>query len=259
MAGGYMQPNDDVAVQILAVGTTVFVLIFLYMAKKLRDRGRAKDNFHTGGSLSARLGAVVDSGGINDSSINDSRGRGVRRHFEPHESGDYHFSSSVEKDENIDEDGDGSPPRIQKHMALADVVELVIYPVKSCAGVSYDQLQLTKTGFWGDRLWMIVEPHPKAKSETSPATSKHGNESTLWYRFVTQRECPRMALIQPKIQSTERAQAPAKTEASAHPPQRPTLETQDRFGIRAKPSPRVKTTSKSQDRDPLIHPPRRII
>lgn len=58
----------------------------------------------------------------------------------------------------------------------ATVAQLWVYPVKSCAGVSLDQAVLTPTGLEWDRAWMVVD----AQGE-----------------FVTQRELPRMALIQP--------------------------------------------------------------
>lgn len=58
----------------------------------------------------------------------------------------------------------------------ARIDQLWIYPVKSCAGVSLTQASLTPTGLEWDRAWMVVD----AQGE-----------------FVTQRELPRMALIQP--------------------------------------------------------------
>jgi uncharacterized protein len=58
----------------------------------------------------------------------------------------------------------------------ARIDQLWIYPIKSCAGVALDQALLTPTGLEWDRAWMVVD----AQGE-----------------FVTQRELPRMALIQP--------------------------------------------------------------
>jgi uncharacterized protein YcbX len=58
----------------------------------------------------------------------------------------------------------------------AHIAQLWIYPVKSCAGIPVDQAQLTPTGLEWDRTWMVVD----AEGD-----------------FVTQRELPRMALIQP--------------------------------------------------------------
>lgn len=56
------------------------------------------------------------------------------------------------------------------------VSQLWIYPVKSCAGLSLPEAELTPTGLAWDRAWMVVD--------------EAGD-------FVTQRELPRMALIQP--------------------------------------------------------------
>ncbi|GLS15462.1 MOSC domain-containing protein [Hydrogenophaga electricum] len=58
----------------------------------------------------------------------------------------------------------------------ARIAELWVYPVKSCAGVAMPEAELTPTGLAWDRAWMVVD-------ETGG--------------FVTQRELPRMALIQP--------------------------------------------------------------
>jgi uncharacterized protein len=55
---------------------------------------------------------------------------------------------------------------------------LHLYPIKSCAGVAPPEALLIETGFELDRAWMLVDD---AK------------------RFVTQRELPRLALIQLKL------------------------------------------------------------
>ena len=60
----------------------------------------------------------------------------------------------------------------------ARIHQLWVYPVKSCAGVALDQAVLTPTGLEWDRSWMVVD-------------AQGG--------FVTQRELPRMALIQPSF------------------------------------------------------------
>ena len=59
---------------------------------------------------------------------------------------------------------------------------LHIYPVKSCAGVTLEQSTLIETGLEFDRAWMLVD----AQRE-----------------FVTQRELPRMALIQPTLRRSD--------------------------------------------------------
>ncbi len=62
---------------------------------------------------------------------------------------------------------------------LAAVIsQLWVYPVKSCAGVSVQEAILTETGLEFDRAWMVVDEKGA---------------------FLTQRELPRMALIQPQL------------------------------------------------------------
>ncbi|MCX7692508.1 MOSC N-terminal beta barrel domain-containing protein [Tepidimonas taiwanensis] len=56
--------------------------------------------------------------------------------------------------------------------------QLWIYPVKSCAGIRLRAVELLETGLEWDRTWMVVD----ADGE-----------------FVSQRELPRMALIQPRF------------------------------------------------------------
>jgi hypothetical protein len=58
------------------------------------------------------------------------------------------------------------------------ISRLIIYPIKSCAGVALQQAVLTETGLELDRAWMVVDGQ--------------GN-------FLTQRDLPRMALITPKL------------------------------------------------------------
>ena len=58
----------------------------------------------------------------------------------------------------------------------ATIAQLWVYPVKSCGGIALQAAELTETGLLYDRAWMVVD--------------SAGD-------FVTQRELPRMALIQP--------------------------------------------------------------
>lgn len=55
---------------------------------------------------------------------------------------------------------------------------LHVHPVKSCAGFSPDQALLTPTGLAHDREWMVIDPSG---------------------RFITQREEPRLALVEASI------------------------------------------------------------
>lgn len=59
---------------------------------------------------------------------------------------------------------------------------LNVYPIKSCAGVSLDEALLIETGLEFDRAWMLVDADG---------------------RFVTQRELPRMALVQAQLKAYE--------------------------------------------------------
>lgn len=65
---------------------------------------------------------------------------------------------------------------------VAVISRLLVYPVKSCAGVQVQQALLTETGLEFDRAWMVVD----SKGD-----------------FLTQREMPRMALIQPQLKTYE--------------------------------------------------------
>ena len=62
------------------------------------------------------------------------------------------------------------------------VASLHVYPIKSCGGVTLDETLVIETGFEFDRAWMVVDPTGG---------------------FVTQRELPRMALIQPTLKTSE--------------------------------------------------------
>ncbi len=71
---------------------------------------------------------------------------------------------------------------IETSDAIADVTATIaslwVYPVKSCAGVQVQEALLIETGLEFDRAWMVVDERGV---------------------FVTQRELPRMALIQPQL------------------------------------------------------------
>jgi uncharacterized protein len=60
----------------------------------------------------------------------------------------------------------------------ATISGLYVYPIKSCAGVALQESLLIETGLEFDRAWMVVDEEGE---------------------FVSQRELPRMALIQPQL------------------------------------------------------------
>lgn len=55
---------------------------------------------------------------------------------------------------------------------------LWVFPIKSCAGIAVQQARLLASGLEWDRAWMVVDAQG---------------------RFITQREVPQMALIQPRL------------------------------------------------------------
>ena len=76
-----------------------------------------------------------------------------------------------------------SPPPSGIPSDLTAVISrLYVYPVKSCAGVQVPEAILTDTGLEFDRAWMVVDAQGV---------------------FLTQRELPRMALIQPQLKYSE--------------------------------------------------------
>jgi uncharacterized protein YcbX len=62
------------------------------------------------------------------------------------------------------------------------IARLLVYPVKSCAGVDLPEVLLTETGLEFDRAWMVVDADGV---------------------FVSQRELPRMVLIRPQLRHYE--------------------------------------------------------
>src|SRR3989344_7056001 len=64
-------------------------------------------------------------------------------------------------------------------LEVAKIAELHVYPIKSCAGVRLQEARLTALGLEHDRLFMLVDAVTGA--------------------FHSQRECPRLCLVQPEI------------------------------------------------------------
>jgi uncharacterized protein len=75
-----------------------------------------------------------------------------------------------------------SQPSIDSYDFSSLISALYVYPIKSCAGVQVDEVVMLETGFEFDRAWMVVDD----KGE-----------------FLTQRELPKMALIQPQLKHYE--------------------------------------------------------
>lgn len=64
----------------------------------------------------------------------------------------------------------------------AVIAQLFVYPVKSCAAVAVDSAVLTDQGLEFDRAWMVVDAHGE---------------------FYSQREFPRLALVQPQLRRSD--------------------------------------------------------
>lgn len=62
------------------------------------------------------------------------------------------------------------------------IASLHVHPVKSCAGIAVDEALVIETGFEFDRAWMLVDERGV---------------------FVSQRDLPRMALIQPTLKHVD--------------------------------------------------------
>lgn len=62
------------------------------------------------------------------------------------------------------------------------IASLHVYPIKSCGGIALTEALLIETGIEFDRAWMVVDTAGL---------------------FVTQRELPRMALIEPTLKTSE--------------------------------------------------------
>jgi uncharacterized protein len=58
------------------------------------------------------------------------------------------------------------------------IKDLYVYPVKSCKGVRVEEIELSPTGFLGDRHWMVIDENGV---------------------FVSQREQPKLALVEPTL------------------------------------------------------------
>ncbi|ELR25011.1 MOSC domain containing protein [Acanthamoeba castellanii str. Neff] len=70
------------------------------------------------------------------------------------------------------------------------VTQLVVYPIKSCAGTSLTEATFDAHGFEHDRRWMLVSDTSSSSESSSPLF------------FVTQRVCPTLALVVPRLTAT---------------------------------------------------------
>lgn len=83
------------------------------------------------------------------------------------------------------------------------IAQLWIYPVKSCGGIRVAQARLTPTGLEYDRAWMVVD---------------------LEGEFLSQRESPHMALIQPQLIKAAAHDTTENTQLALTHPSLPSLQ-----------------------------------
>lgn len=115
---------------------------------------------------------------------------------------------------------------------------LFTYPVKSCRGVELAASQVVPTGLKYDRLFTFAQVMSKSKGSDDLAEGEVSDVSTQWdhdWRFVTQRDFPKLAMIEtelwvphPKRQSSEPESAsPRKdrTRKTSAKPSSPPTET----------------------------------
>lgn len=67
------------------------------------------------------------------------------------------------------------------------VSRIVVFPVKSCRGISLDSVKVDSGGLQHDREWMVVRPAIGVNSEDNPA------------QMITGREIPKLVTLQPSF------------------------------------------------------------
>ena len=85
-------------------------------------------------------------------------------------------------------------PRDARGMSSTTVVDLTVYPVKSCAGISVANAALTETGLRFDRSWMVVEAR---EARSSKAGRRKRSKKPKPSVFVSQRVDPCLARVEP--------------------------------------------------------------
>ena len=122
----------------------------------------------------------------------------------------------------------------------ARIKALMTYPVKSCSGVELAASEVGATGLKYDRLFtfaQLVSMQDKSKSSDADGMSESDSDGKHGWRFITQREFPRLALLQTELWITDpragkkaRANGQGKEEASTSPSKRRKGRRQTRDG-----------------------------
>jgi hypothetical protein len=83
-----------------------------------------------------------------------------------------------------------SDPTIKK-VTESQITALIIYPIKSCGGIPYQECDYDVYGLKWDRRWMLVTK----RAEQASADDDDKPE----FKMLSQRQNPKMALFKPKL------------------------------------------------------------
>lgn len=100
---------------------------------------------------------------------------------------------------NLQNQHDPLPPSDD---GLARVQALFTYPIKSCQGVELAASEVEATGLRYDRLFtfaQLVSKQDKADSKDAGGVAEPSGEWKHQWRFITQRDFPRLALLQTEL------------------------------------------------------------
>ena len=81
-------------------------------------------------------------------------------------------------------------------MSSTTILDLTVYPVKSCAGIAVAKAALTETGLRFDRSWMVVEAR-EARAEKAGRRKRSRKPKPSM--FVSQRLDPCLARVEPSL------------------------------------------------------------
>ena len=102
--------------------------------------------------------------------------------------------------------GPAANPRVQA---------LYIYPLKSCRGIELDTAEVIRTGFKYDRLFTFAQLVKKKSSRRDNSGSTKVDSDGQW-EFITQRECPKLALLRTELWIPESTPNSLTSQASEH-------------------------------------------
>jgi hypothetical protein len=84
-----------------------------------------------------------------------------------------------------------SDPTI-KAVRESQITAIVIYPIKSCGAIPLKESEYDVYGFKWDRRWMLVTKNGSSSTDDDSDTEAD-------YKMLSQRQNPKMSLLQPKI------------------------------------------------------------